>query len=29
MVDYGTTYLFGYRYYNYPGSWDVRVSYKF
>jgi iron complex outermembrane receptor protein len=29
MVDYGTTYLFGYRYYNIPGVWDVRVAYKF
>jgi len=27
--DYATTYLFGYRYYNYPGTWDVRVGYKF
>jgi iron complex outermembrane receptor protein len=29
MVDYGTAYLFGYRYYNNPGVWDVRVAFKF
>lgn len=29
MEDYGITYLFGYRYYNIPGQWDVRLSYKF
>ena len=27
--DWGTAYLFGYKYYNVPGVWDVRVSYKF
>jgi hypothetical protein len=27
--DYATAYLFGYRYYNVPGTWDVRVGYKF
>ena len=29
MKDYGTTYLFGYKYYNVPGFWDARVNYKF
>ncbi len=29
MEDYGTTYLFGYKYYNVPGTWGVRVSYTF
>ena len=29
MTDYAVAYLFGYNYYNYPGVWDVRVSYKF
>ena len=29
MEDYGTTYLFGYKYYNVPGTWGVRVNYTF
>ncbi len=29
MKDYGTAYLFGYKYYNSPGFWDARVNYKF
>lgn len=29
MTDYAVAYLFGYNYYNYPGIWDVRVSYRF
>jgi hypothetical protein len=29
MVDYGTAYLFGYKYYNTPGVWDVKVLYAF
>ena len=29
MVNYGTTYLFGYKYYNEPGRWDVKFKYKF
>jgi iron complex outermembrane receptor protein len=28
-TDYRTTYLFGYNYWNVPGTWDVRVSYNF
>ena len=28
-VDYGITYLFGYKYYNVPRSYGVRVSYRF
>jgi len=27
--DWGTAYLFGYKYYNVPGFWDARVNYKF
>ena len=27
--DWATAYLFGYRYYNVPGTWDMRVNYKF
>ena len=29
MEDYGITYLFGYKYYNEPGRWDVKFNYKF
>ena len=29
MKNWGTAYLFGYKYYNVPGFWDVRVNYKF
>ena len=29
MEDWGTTYLFGYKYYNTPGTWAVRVHYSF
>jgi iron complex outermembrane receptor protein len=29
MENYGITYLFGYKYYNEPGRWDVKVDYKF
>ncbi len=29
MVDYGVADLLGYDYFNYPGTWDVSVSYKF
>jgi hypothetical protein len=29
MQDYATADLFGYRYYNTPGTWDVKVQYKF
>ncbi len=29
MEDYGITYLFGYKYYNEPGRWDVKIDYKF
>jgi hypothetical protein len=29
MTDYGVSYLFGYKYYNDPGIWDVRLNYKF
>jgi iron complex outermembrane receptor protein len=29
MVDYGTSYLFGYKYYNTPGVWDVKIDYAF
>jgi iron complex outermembrane receptor protein len=29
MVNYATTYLFGYRYYNQPGTYDFHVSYHF
>jgi iron complex outermembrane receptor protein len=29
MQDWGTAYLFGYKYYNNPGVWDVKVRYKF
>jgi hypothetical protein len=29
MKDWGTAYLFGYKYYNVPGFWDARVNYKF
>jgi iron complex outermembrane receptor protein len=29
MQNYATTYLFGYRYYNEPGRWDVKLNYKF
>ena len=29
MKDWGTAYLFGYRYYNVPGTWDARINYKF
>ncbi len=29
MTDYGVSYLFGYKYYNDPGIWDVRFNYKF
>jgi len=29
MEDWGTTYLFGYKYYNTPGTWAVRAHYRF
>ena len=29
QVDYGTTYLFGYKYYNVPRTYGVRASYSF
>jgi len=29
MKNWGTAYLFGYRYYNVPGFWDARINYKF
>jgi hypothetical protein len=29
MEDYGITYLFGYKYYNEPGRWDVKFDVKF
>jgi len=29
MKNWGTAYLFGYKYYNVPGFWDARVNYKF
>ena len=29
MKDYGVAYLFGYKYYNVPGFWDIRANYKF
>jgi iron complex outermembrane receptor protein len=29
MKNWATAYLFGYRYYNVPGTWDARVNYKF
>ncbi len=29
FTDYGVSYLFGYKYYNDPGIWDVRFNYKF
>jgi iron complex outermembrane receptor protein len=29
MENYGITYLFGYKYYNEPGRWDVKFNYKF
>jgi iron complex outermembrane receptor protein len=29
MVNYGVSYLFGHKYYNDPGIWDVRLNYKF
>jgi len=29
MVNYGTADLLGLDYFNTPGSWDVRVGYKF
>jgi len=29
MVNYGTTDVFGYKYLNIPGFWDVKVSYRF
>ena len=29
MEDCGTTYLFGYKYFNMPGTWAVRVHYRF
>jgi hypothetical protein len=29
MENYGITYLFGYKYYNEPGRWDVKLNYKF
>jgi len=29
MQNYGITYLFGYKYYNEPGRWDVKLNYKF
>jgi iron complex outermembrane receptor protein len=29
MQNYGTAYLFGYKYYNTPGTWDVKLKYKF
>jgi iron complex outermembrane receptor protein len=29
MEDYGITYLFGYKYYNEPGRWEVKFNYKF
>ena len=29
FTNYGVSYLFGYKYYNDPGIWDVRFNYKF
>ncbi len=29
FTNYGVSYLFGYKYYNDPGIWDVRLNYKF
>ncbi len=29
MQNYGVSYLFGHKYYNDPGIWDVRLNYKF
>ena len=29
FTDYGVSYLFGHKYYNDPGIWDVRLNYKF
>jgi iron complex outermembrane receptor protein len=29
MKDYSTAYLFGYRYYNTPGIWNVKAQYRF
>ena len=29
MENYGITYLFGYKYYNEPGRWDMKFNYKF
>jgi iron complex outermembrane receptor protein len=29
MVNYATTDLFGYRYYNTPGTWHISAAYKF
>jgi iron complex outermembrane receptor protein len=29
MENYGITYLFGYKYYNEPGRWDIKLDYKF
>ncbi len=29
MQNYGITYLFGYKYYNEPGRWDIKLDYKF
>jgi hypothetical protein len=29
MQDWGTAYLFGYKYYNTPGVWDLKLRYKF
>ncbi len=29
MTDYAVAYLFGYNFYNYPGTWDLRLGFKF
>ena len=28
MTDYRVAYLFGYNFYNYPGTWDLRLGFK-